>query len=84
MAAICDYCGEFKPCRKEHTNTYGKGEHYEWKGYRLEEYNMVCKECDRANAIIRENQKKAEAIWKKKQQNNWIKKRDKILHNGKR
>ena len=79
MPAVCSHCGEYKLCRKQSMEPFGTGEHMEWNGLRLESYNWVCRECDHANAIIRENQKKAESIWKKNQQANWIKERDKIL-----
>ena len=79
MPAECSYCGERKLCRKESMEPLGLGEILEWKYNRLESYNWICQDCDKAKAIIR-NEERLNRLKKQKQhQVNWIKERDKIL-----
>jgi hypothetical protein len=85
MPATCSYCGELKKCREESMEPLGIGHCFKWKSDRLESYNWVCQDCDKAKVIIRNEQKALEENKQKENQLNWKKERDKILkQHGKR
>ena len=69
MTAECSYCGEIKLCRKEFIEGY----------ITIKPYNWICKECDIARAIIRNEERLAAAKKEKQNQLNWRKERDKLL-----
>ena len=79
MTNECTYCGEIKPCRKECMEPLGLGYNLEWNHGRLETYNWICKECDKAQSIIRNEERLAKLEKQNQDQLNWRKERDKIL-----
>jgi len=79
MPAECSYCGERKLCRKEGMDPLGLGKNIEWVGVKLISYNWICEECDKANTIIRNEERLEKLKQQKQNQLNWIKERDKLL-----
>jgi ABC-type protease/lipase transport system fused ATPase/permease subunit len=81
MTAQCFYCGEVKPCREKDIGSFwdrGMG-----KSIEHITFEYICRECDKAQAILR-NQERLEAMKIKKiNQANWRKERDKLLKQNK-
>jgi transposase-like protein len=66
---VCYKCGEFKKVKKIMVNTFG--------GIYSQEY--VCEDCDKALRIESELRFQKSIKKRKKEQEKWIKKRDKLL-----
>lgn len=79
MTEKCSYCGETKLCRKESMEPLEVGNNTEWICNRLYTYNWICKECDKVQSIIRNEERLAQQKKQKQNQLNWRKERDKIL-----
>ena len=85
MPNECTYCGEYTLCREESMEPLGLGNCYRWNHNRLEAFNWVCKDCDKARAILRNEERLNELKKQKQNQLNWRKEKDKLLkRNGKR
>ena len=79
MPNICDYCEEMKPCRKKMYPLSFMGKHScFWYGF-YSSFNWICEKCDKAKKIIWNNELKKNAEKQIKEQQSWIKHRDKIL-----
>jgi hypothetical protein len=63
----------------ENMEPLGIGKCLRWVPGGLESYNWICKDCNKAKAIIRNEERLKRLKQEKQQQANWIKKRDKIL-----
>lgn len=73
MPAKCSRCGEYTSCRKKMVYC-DLTQRPEWS------FNQwICKKCDRAEAIIREEEKTKQRKKEKDEQAKWIKERNKIL-----
>ncbi len=68
---VCNYCGQYRRCRR---SVLWNHEILNWS---MAEW--VCEDCDNGLKIVNKDTELIEKAQKKKDQEEWIKKRDKLL-----